>query len=62
MTVFAHDSRHLAETYDRVSDFQFEAGKHLVERLGLEDGARVLDVWRCRGTAAPCATSSSAQA
>jgi arsenite methyltransferase len=44
MTAFAHDSRHLAEIYDRVSDFQFEAGKHMVERLGLEEGARVLDV------------------
>lgn len=44
MTAFAHDSRRLAEIYDRVSDFQLEGGKRLVERLGLEDGARVLDV------------------
>jgi ubiquinone/menaquinone biosynthesis C-methylase UbiE len=45
MTIsFAHDSRHLAETYDRVSDLQFEGGKRLVERLGLEEGARVLDI------------------
>jgi ubiquinone/menaquinone biosynthesis C-methylase UbiE len=44
MTAFTHDSRSLAETYDRVSDLQFEAGKGLVERLGLEEGARVLDV------------------
>jgi SAM-dependent methyltransferase len=45
MTVsFAHDSRRLAETYDRVSDVQFEGGKRLVERLGLEEGARVLDI------------------
>ncbi len=43
-TSFAHDSRHLAETYDRVSDSQFERGKRLVEQLGLEEGARVLDV------------------
>ncbi len=43
-TSFAHDSRHLAETYNRVSDSQFEGGKRLFERLGLEDGARVLDV------------------
>jgi ubiquinone/menaquinone biosynthesis C-methylase UbiE len=43
-TSFAHDSRHLAETYDRVSDSQFERGKRLVERLELKDGARVLDV------------------
>jgi SAM-dependent methyltransferase len=45
MTIsFAHDSRHLAETYDRVSDLQFDGGKSLVERLGLPEGARVLDV------------------
>jgi SAM-dependent methyltransferase len=44
MTAFAHDSRHLAEIYDRVSDFQLEGGRRLVERLGLEEGARVLDV------------------
>ena len=43
-TSFMHDSRHLAETYDRVSDLQFEGGKRLVERLGLKEGARVLDV------------------
>src|SRR5215218_1410938 len=43
-TSFAHDNRHLAETYDRVSDLQFEGGKQLIERLGLEEGARVLDV------------------
>ena len=34
----------LAETYDRVSDLQFETGKALVERLELEPGARLLDV------------------
>lgn len=44
MTTFAHDSRHLAELYDRVSDFQLERGKRLVERLALAEGARVLDV------------------
>ncbi|MBX3233417.1 MAG: methyltransferase domain-containing protein [Labilithrix sp.] len=45
MTIsFAHDSRHLAETYDRLSDLQFEGGKSLVERLGLGDGIRVLDI------------------
>jgi arsenite methyltransferase len=43
-TSFEHDSRALAEAYDRVSDLQFEEGKRLVERLGLEGGARVLDV------------------
>jgi ubiquinone/menaquinone biosynthesis C-methylase UbiE len=44
VTSFAHDSRRLAETYDRISDLQFEGGKRLVERLGLAEGARVLDV------------------
>ncbi len=44
MTSFAHDSRGLAETYDRVSDTQFERGKALFERLGLEAGGHVLDV------------------
>lgn len=44
MTSFTHDSRGLAETYDRVSDLQFEGGQRLVERLGLTEGARVLDV------------------
>lgn len=43
-TSFTHDSRHLAESYERGSDLQFEGGKRLVERLGLEEGARVLDV------------------
>jgi ubiquinone/menaquinone biosynthesis C-methylase UbiE len=43
-TSFDHDSRDLAETYDRVSDGQFEGGKRIVERLGLDEGARVLDV------------------
>jgi SAM-dependent methyltransferase len=43
-TSFTHDSRHLAETYERVSDLQFEGGRRLVERLGLEEGAHVLDV------------------
>jgi ubiquinone/menaquinone biosynthesis C-methylase UbiE len=41
---FAHDSRHLAETYDRVSDTQFEGGQQLIERLTLGDGMRVLDI------------------
>jgi arsenite methyltransferase len=43
-TSFTHDTSHLAETYDRLSDSQFEGGKRLVERLGLEAGCRVLDV------------------
>lgn len=44
MSAFAHDSQRLARTYDRVSDLQLEEGQRLVERLGLQPGARVLDV------------------
>jgi ubiquinone/menaquinone biosynthesis C-methylase UbiE len=44
MTSFTHDSAHLAQTYDRVSDLQLEGGKRLVERLAIEEGARVLDI------------------
>lgn len=44
MTSFAHDSAHLAETYDRVSDQQFESGKRLVELLALHEAAHVLDL------------------
>jgi SAM-dependent methyltransferase len=44
VTSLAHDSRDLAETYDRVSDWQFEGGKRLIERLGLVAGERILDV------------------
>jgi ubiquinone/menaquinone biosynthesis C-methylase UbiE len=44
MTSFTHDDGRLAETYDRVSDLQFEGGLALVERLGIGEGARVLDV------------------
>jgi arsenite methyltransferase len=43
-TSFAHDSSQLAETYDRLSDSQLEAGKRLVERMGIRAGDRVLDV------------------
>jgi ubiquinone/menaquinone biosynthesis C-methylase UbiE len=43
-TSFTHDSSHLAETYDRLSDSQFAGGQRLVERMALEPGARVLDV------------------
>src|SRR5262249_44510899 len=43
-TSFAYDNRYLAETYDRLSDMQFEAGKQLVRHFGDLDGARVLDV------------------
>jgi ubiquinone/menaquinone biosynthesis C-methylase UbiE len=43
-TSYTHDTPRLAETYDRLSDSQFESGKRLVERLGLAGGERVLDV------------------
>ena len=43
-TSFTHDSSQLAETYDRLSDSQFEGGQRLVERLGLHAGDHVLDV------------------
>jgi SAM-dependent methyltransferase len=43
-TSFTLDSRTLAEMYDRISDLQFEGGKRLAERLGITEGARVLDV------------------
>jgi ubiquinone/menaquinone biosynthesis C-methylase UbiE len=43
-TSFSHDNSGLAETYDRVSDFQLEGGKNLVKRLDLQPGERVLDV------------------
>jgi arsenite methyltransferase len=41
---FSHDTSGLAETYDRVSDFQLEGGKKLVKALDLQPGERVLDV------------------
>lgn len=44
MTSFDHDSRHLAETYDRLSDLQFTSGQRLVERMGIKAGDRVLDI------------------
>ncbi|HXX70287.1 MAG TPA: methyltransferase domain-containing protein [Polyangiaceae bacterium] len=43
-TSFAHDTPLLAQTYDRLSDFQFESGKRLLDRLGLKSGEHVLDV------------------
>jgi ubiquinone/menaquinone biosynthesis C-methylase UbiE len=41
---FDYDNRVLAETYDRLSDLQFDAGKELVAQLELAGSARVLDV------------------
>jgi ubiquinone/menaquinone biosynthesis C-methylase UbiE len=43
-TSFTHDSAHLAQTYDRLSDPQFESGQRLVQRMGIGPGAHVLDV------------------
>jgi ubiquinone/menaquinone biosynthesis C-methylase UbiE len=43
-TSFSHDTPQLAEAYDRLSDYQFEGGKRLVERLRIQGGSRVLDV------------------
>jgi len=43
-TSLSHDSRHLAEAYDRLSDVQFESGKRLAHQLAISDGERVLDV------------------
>ncbi len=43
-TSFSHDTTELAETYDRLSDSQFESGKRLAERLAIGPGDRVLDV------------------
>jgi ubiquinone/menaquinone biosynthesis C-methylase UbiE len=44
MVSFAFDSSALAQTYDRVSDRQFEHGKLLLAELGLRAGEFVLDV------------------
>ncbi|WP_437289882.1 class I SAM-dependent methyltransferase [Sorangium sp. So ce406] len=44
MVSLALDSAALAETYDRVSDRQFNHGKLLIEDLQVSQGERVLDV------------------
>ncbi|WP_437534634.1 methyltransferase domain-containing protein [Sorangium sp. So ce726] len=44
MVSLALDSAALAETYDRVSDRQFNHGKLLIEDLRVSPGERVLDV------------------
>jgi len=43
-TSLTHDSSHLAETYDRLSDSQLDGGKRLLDRLGVDAGDRVLDI------------------
>lgn len=44
MVSLALDSKHLAETYDRVGERQFNHGKQLIAALGIGQGQRVLDV------------------
>jgi len=44
MTSYTRDNSRLANDYDRMSDFQFESGKKIFERLGLAAGGRVLDL------------------
>lgn len=44
MVSLALDSTHLAETYDRVGQRQFNHGKQLIAALGVRPGQRVLDV------------------
>ena len=44
MTSLTLDTPALAETYDVVSDKQYEHGKLLLEALGIQPGHRVLDV------------------
>jgi arsenite methyltransferase len=41
---YAHDNADLAQTYDVISDFQYEHGKRLVAELHLHAGEHVLDV------------------
>lgn len=44
MVSLALDSTHLAETYDRVGERQFNHGKQLISALKIATGERVLDV------------------
>jgi arsenite methyltransferase len=44
MTSYDHDTTRLAETYDRVSNSQYDGGKRLIEMLGIKADDRVLDV------------------
>ncbi|MFZ5562459.1 MAG: class I SAM-dependent methyltransferase [Thermodesulfobacteriota bacterium] len=44
MASYDHDSRDLAKIYDRISEWQFEGGKRLVEKLDIQPGDRVLDL------------------
>ncbi|HEY3274275.1 MAG TPA: methyltransferase domain-containing protein [Methanocella sp.] len=44
MSSVMRDGRELAELYDRISDLQFEGGKRLAARMGVNNGDDVLDV------------------
>ena len=44
MTQYTLDNPKLAETYDRVSDFQFKRGSQLVSQLGIRPDDVVLDI------------------
>jgi len=44
MVSLALDSKHLAETYDRVGERQFNHGRLLIQALRISTGQRVLDV------------------
>jgi arsenite methyltransferase len=44
MTQYTLDNPHLAQTYDKVSDFQFLRGSQLVAQLGIRPGDTVLDI------------------
>jgi len=44
MTQYTLDNPKLAETYDRVSDFQFKRGSQLVSQLGIRPDDLVLDI------------------
>src|SRR5688572_13609511 len=44
MVSLALDSTHLAETYDRVGERQYNHGKQLISALRIAAGERVLDV------------------
>lgn len=41
---FALDNRDLAKTYDEISDWQFNHGRTLIEKLGVKSGDNVLDI------------------
>ncbi len=42
--MYDYDNPELAQTYDRLSDTQYQSGIRLLERLGVKHGDRVLDI------------------